>query len=199
MNLGEKILKLRKKQNMSQEDLANILNVSRQTISKWETGESTPEIDKVVLICDYFKISTDDLLKERDIRYEKEIGKLKGKNKALSISLCIIIFTFMCIAVIFLDEICASDFLIATISLIGLASIAIILVNLFIEEPINKPEKSKKEKIIHSIWFLSILFIYFIISILCSNWDYSWIIFLIGLLLYRLVELIRILGGKNEK
>ena len=166
MNLGEKILKLRKKQNLSQEDLANILNVSRQTISKWETGESTPEIDKVVLICDYFKISTDDLLKERDIRYEKEIGKLKGKNKALSISLCIIIFTFMCIAVIFLDEICASDFLIATISLISLASIAIILVNLFTEEPINKPEKSKKEKIIHSIWFLSILFIYFIISIL---------------------------------
>ena len=39
LNLGEKIYNLRKKRNLSQEDLASILNVSRQTISKWETGE----------------------------------------------------------------------------------------------------------------------------------------------------------------
>ncbi len=39
--VGEKIYNLRKKKNLSQEDLASILNVSRQTISKWETGEST--------------------------------------------------------------------------------------------------------------------------------------------------------------
>ena len=40
MNIGEKIYNLRKKKNMSQEELASVLNVSRQTISKWETGGS---------------------------------------------------------------------------------------------------------------------------------------------------------------
>lgn len=43
MSIGEKIYNLRKEKNMSQEDLANILNVSRQTISKWETGLSFPK------------------------------------------------------------------------------------------------------------------------------------------------------------
>ena len=60
MNIGEKIYNLRKKKNMSQEDLASVLNVSRQTISKWETGESNPDIDKIVPLCNFFEISTDE-------------------------------------------------------------------------------------------------------------------------------------------
>lgn len=43
MSIGEKIYSLRKSKNMSQEDLANVLNVSRQTVSKWETGLSFPK------------------------------------------------------------------------------------------------------------------------------------------------------------
>lgn len=60
MNLGEKIFTLRTQNNMSQSDLADILDVSRQSISKWETGTSVPELDKIMKMCDIFDISMDE-------------------------------------------------------------------------------------------------------------------------------------------
>ena len=64
MNLGEKLLSLRKKKGLSQEEVADILHVTRQTISKWETNQSMPDFDKVVPICDLYEISTDELFKD---------------------------------------------------------------------------------------------------------------------------------------
>ena len=48
MNIGEKIFELRKSRNLSQEEVAEKLNVTRQTVSKWETNQSTPDFDKIV-------------------------------------------------------------------------------------------------------------------------------------------------------
>ena len=62
MTLGEKITHLRVVNNMSQEELAKALNVTRQSISKWESGETLPQIDKVKEICDLFKITADELI-----------------------------------------------------------------------------------------------------------------------------------------
>lgn len=62
MTIGEKIVHLRLSSNVSQERLAKLLNVSRQSISKWESDESVPQIDKILEICDLFKITTDELL-----------------------------------------------------------------------------------------------------------------------------------------
>ena len=64
MTLGEKIYKLRIKRGMSQEALGEVLGVSRQSVSKWETDQSLPELDKVVAISEIFEVSTDYLLKE---------------------------------------------------------------------------------------------------------------------------------------
>ena len=64
MTLGEKIIELRKKRGLSQEDLAITLGVSRQAVSKWETGESTPDTDKVVALAEYFAVTTDYLLRD---------------------------------------------------------------------------------------------------------------------------------------
>ena len=50
-NLGEKLLELRKAKNLSQEEVAEKLNVTRQTVSKWETNQSTPDFDKIVPLC----------------------------------------------------------------------------------------------------------------------------------------------------
>ena len=60
--LGEKISKLRKKQNLSQEKLAEIINVTRQTISNWELGETSPNPEQLKLLSKTFKISIDELL-----------------------------------------------------------------------------------------------------------------------------------------
>ncbi|MBK5261575.1 MAG: helix-turn-helix transcriptional regulator [Peptostreptococcaceae bacterium] len=62
MNLGEKILEMRTKANMSQGDLADVLKVSRQSVSKWETNSSTPELDKLLKMSEIFKISIDELV-----------------------------------------------------------------------------------------------------------------------------------------
>lgn len=64
MALSEKLYTLRKKSGLSQEQLAEQLSVSRQAISKWESGQSVPESDKLITISNYFKVSLDYLLKE---------------------------------------------------------------------------------------------------------------------------------------
>lgn len=67
MDLSEKILTLRKSRNLTQEQLAENLDVSRQTISKWESGQSLPEPDKIVALSEIFNVSTDLLLKPSEI------------------------------------------------------------------------------------------------------------------------------------
>lgn len=64
MNISQKILLQRKKKGISQEDLANALNVSRQAVSKWESSQSVPDMDKIVALSSYFNITTDYLLKD---------------------------------------------------------------------------------------------------------------------------------------
>ncbi|WP_138160608.1 helix-turn-helix domain-containing protein [Peptoniphilus catoniae] len=64
MILGEKILKNRKENNWSQEELAMKLNVSRQSISKWEGGTSIPDLDRIIALAKVFGVSTDYLLKD---------------------------------------------------------------------------------------------------------------------------------------
>lgn len=67
MTLGEKISKLRTTNKMSQGDLAEKLNVSRQSISKWETNASVPELDKLIQLCDLFGISLDELVRSDNL------------------------------------------------------------------------------------------------------------------------------------
>lgn len=64
MNLAEKIQKERKMRGLTQEDLAQRLNVSRQSVSKWESGQALPEVDKILLLSECFGVSTDYLLKD---------------------------------------------------------------------------------------------------------------------------------------
>lgn len=64
MELGEKIFKLRTKKHWSQGDVADALGVSRQSVSKWETNASVPELDKLIKLCKLFEISLDDLVAE---------------------------------------------------------------------------------------------------------------------------------------
>ena len=73
MTLGEKIFNLRTEKGFSQETLGEKLGVSRQSVSKWETDQSVPELDKIVAISEVFGVSTDYLLKEKEEMYwEKE-------------------------------------------------------------------------------------------------------------------------------
>lgn len=79
MTLGQKIFELRNKQKMSQGDLAEKLNVSRQSISKWETDASVPELDKLIMLSDLFNITMDELV--RDELPEKDTDEKKASTE----------------------------------------------------------------------------------------------------------------------
>ena len=89
-NLGEKLFELRKAKNLSQEEVADKLGVTRQSVSKWETNQSTPDFDKIVPLCELFEISTDELLigkreDKKEIKEEKVLTKEEVRRKSAEI------------------------------------------------------------------------------------------------------------------
>lgn len=83
MALSEKLYALRKKGGLSQEQLAEQLGVSRQAISKWESGKAVPESDTLVSISNFFNVSLDYLMKEDDLA-ESESGFSKNDEKPVA-------------------------------------------------------------------------------------------------------------------
>ena len=85
MDLGRKIIEMRKNKKLSQEQLAEKLNVSRQTIYNWENGKFYPDIDALVKISKCFNISLDDLLSYDDkvLDYLKDSTDVVKSNKKL--------------------------------------------------------------------------------------------------------------------
>ncbi len=71
MEFNNKLYELRKQKGLSQEELAGRLNVSRQTISKWEVGESAPDMDNLVSISELFGVSLDELVLDKTPEQEQ--------------------------------------------------------------------------------------------------------------------------------
>ena len=71
MEIGKRIQELRKKNGLSQEDLAEKVDVARQTISKWELGETSPDLKQSKLLCEIFDISLDELTDNKNKTYKK--------------------------------------------------------------------------------------------------------------------------------
>ena len=117
MTLGEKIARQRKELNYTQEQLADILGVSRQSISKWELDIAYPETDKLIELGKLFDCSMDYLLKEEitekdgvqtsgftekveEIRRKVMTEKIKGKAKKILKIICIILAVVLTIDII---------------------------------------------------------------------------------------------------
>lgn len=81
MEFNNKLYQLRKQKGLSQEELANRLNVSRQTVSKWEVGDSTPDMEKLVAISDLFEISLDELVMDKALLH---VGENTIKSEIVS-------------------------------------------------------------------------------------------------------------------
>lgn len=111
MTLGNNIVKIRKDNNMSQEEFAEVFNVTRQTISNWENSKSYPDIQTLIKISDNFNISLDVLLKEDielvkniDVKV-KETDKYKKILKIMIYILAILISVFCLVTIIFIAKI----------------------------------------------------------------------------------------------
>ena len=99
MELGEKILNYRKQNNYTQEELAFKLGLTRQTISKWELNETSPDLKQAIKLVQVFNISLDEL-----INYNGKLEELKNvrNNKILMVIIvCILIFLMEIVAISF--------------------------------------------------------------------------------------------------
>lgn len=100
MNLGNKIQEIRKKNKMSQEEFAEVFNVTRQTISSWENSKSYPDIATLIKLSDKFNISLDILLKEDKIMI-KEIDKERKNYRKIKKILFILCSLLIIIGIIY--------------------------------------------------------------------------------------------------
>jgi transcriptional regulator with XRE-family HTH domain len=83
MTFGERLYKLRSEKNVSQEELAELLDVSRQSISKWENDKAYPEMTRLLFMSDYFDVSLDYLMRGvEDEEHEKD-NSVTFKSEAL--------------------------------------------------------------------------------------------------------------------
>lgn len=99
MTIGERIATLRRAAGLSQEQMAEMLQVSRQAVSKWETGQTLPEADRIPRICALFSVSADELLGlETHAPAPAEEVKPQDGSDLLRAGLCRRVFTMGCIA-----------------------------------------------------------------------------------------------------
>ena len=75
MNIGENIYKLRTEKNMSQTDLANALEVSRQSVSKWENNSAVPDLERIVNMSRIFEVTLDELVFGKSSKIKSETEK----------------------------------------------------------------------------------------------------------------------------
>lgn len=207
MKIGEKIYSLRKEHNLSQEDLANELNVSRQTVSKWETGESCPDFDKIVPLCEIFGISTEELLRNRKIENKSIIQEEKvDVTKATLICISIFLYFVALITIVVGEEYfhLNDGLLVGMFFLICGIATALIVFTCMTRPSKKKEEQEEKNPILKStIEATALIFtcIYLIVSFLTMAWHLTWIIWIIFSIVVSIIKLIFKLKEieKNEK
>ena len=202
MTVGERLLELRKKKGLSQEEVANILNVSRQTISKWETDQSSPDFDKIVPICNLYEISANCLLTGNDDIIEKDIEPVKNqrsnsaKNIAISVSLYILSVVFLvAFSTIFAQPLVGFCLFLIVVAIATGIIVYNSIVNKKPKKDLTKEEKMVKH--INEVISIIIVIVYFIVSFATMAWHITWILFLVSGLLEEIVKLIFSIKGDD--
>ena len=197
MKINEKIYLLRKKHNLSQEELANKLNVSRQTVSKWETGESCPDFDKIVPLCEIFEISTEELIRDKKIEINDEKDEKVDVKKAVMISISIFLY-FISIISLIIGEVYfnLNEGLLVGIFLFICGIATGLIVFACMTSPSKKKNKKSEEdlnpalKSIIEITSLTFTCVYLLVSFLTMAWHITWIIWIIYSIVVEIIKLI---------
>ena len=200
MKINEKIYSLRKQNNLSQEELADKLNVSRQTVSKWELGDSCPDFDKIVPLCEVFGITTEELLNNKKIEdKDKDDESKPDTTKALLICISIFLYFIAVVSIIFGEEyLHLNDGVLVSIFLTICGFATAMIVFTCMTRPSKKVNKEvvKKErrnpvlKGIISIVTLLMTGIYLLVSFMTMAWHITWILWIIYAIIVRIIELI---------
>lgn len=213
MTLGQRILELRKSKGLSQEEVAEKLDVTRQTVSKWETDQSTPDYDKIIPICELFEITSDELLtgnkkeiiketkEEQEKRENKEVIEKRAKGICIGILIYFVAIAWIMISipVLRMNPVAASAIFII---ICGVATFYIVYTCLVYKKEKTEEEK-KQDKLIEQIQDITAIItviIYLAVSFLTNAWHITWIIWLVYGLAEEIIKLIFMLKEeKNEK
>ena len=204
MSLGERLYELRKSKNLSQEEVADKLNVTRQTVSKWETDESKPDFDKIIPICELFEIKSEELLTGNKEEVIVECEPEAKNKKALFISIAILLYFVAIIWTVIAEETFGLDdgLLSGVFMLIcGVATAMLIYqgiaLSTYKKEVKDKPKKDKK---IHHITFMTaVIFciIYLVVSFVTKAWHITWIIWLIFVVVREIIVIAYDMKGEK--
>ena len=210
MSLGERLYELRKKKGLSQEEVAERLNVTRQSVSKWETDESKPDFDKIVPICELYEISTNELLNgTQEEKEEKEvefINKDNKKKRALFITSAIFLYFISLIWMVVAetstnlnDGIIVGGFFL----LCAVATCLLIYQGIVLSTTIAKKKKEKtvnEKKMDGVIELTAIIFtiIYLVVSFLTGAWYITWILWLVFAAVEAIIKIIFSSKGEDN-
>lgn len=210
MNIGERLLELRKQKGLSQEEVADQVGVTRQTVSKWEVGESKPDFDKIIPLCDLFSITTEELLRgekgkeEQPVDKEDVYDRRKIKRKTamvLSISIFLYFLSISWIVLASSFEFMSDEFMVSIFLLICAIATSMIVYH-FVSIPKEKERNSKLEKRnsnkrLDSIIAMIFTAIYLYISFITGAWYITWILWIVYSIVIEITHLI--LEMKGEK
>jgi len=206
MSLGEKLLKLRKKKGLSQEEVADILHVTRQTVSKWETDQSMPDFDKVVPICNLYEISTEELFHD-EVSTPREVEEVRIENtttyqnynrkKALFTTVAVMLYILSVVVIIFFSTVLRSPIVGVCVFFIVIAIATGLLIYIEMTKPLTNEKKKEKVltredrlyKRITNVLALFVLAIYLIVSFLTMAWGVTWILWIVYVLLTEIIKL----------
>ena len=211
MRLGGKLLSYRKKTGLSQEEVADILHVTRQTVSKWETDQSTPDFDKIVPICDLYGVSTEELFRENggggtEINLKSDdLSSIEyHKKKALYTTIAVMLYILSVVVIIFFSVVLRSPVIGVCVFFLVIAIATGMLIYIEMTKPLDKNHVVKRKivtkedrlyKQITSVLALLVLAIYLIISVLTMRWDITWILWIVYALLTEIIKLVFSLKG----
>ena len=194
MTIGERLLKLRREKNISQEELANELDVSRQTISKWETDQSQPDFDKIIPLCEFFNITSDELLTGNSNIKEAKQENVKS-NFARNIAIAVMMYIFAVICIILFSA--QFDLPIVGVSIfLGLCALAtglLVYNGIYYSKESDEKKETKQNNLCKQvIGIVDTLFvtIYLIVSFATMAWHITWILFLILGVVDEIVKLL---------
>lgn len=212
-NFSERLLELRKDKKLSQEEVADKLNVTRQTVSKWETNQSMPDFDKIVPLCELYGITPNELfmgLKEKEdsknnestTNLDEERLKVRGKAKGITMGIILyflsVIWIMISIPVMNINPIVASAIFLL---ICGIATGMIVYVCIRYKKMKTEEETAsdKLRRQISDVVAIIVTIIYLIISFKTMAWHLTWIIWIIFGLFEEILKLIFMLRSSEDE
>lgn len=215
MTIGVKIQNLRKQKGLSQEQLAEAVGVSRQAVSKWEAEQSVPDIDKIILICDYFGVTTDYILRNEEIpctetvystnKNEEEKDMDNKKKSTLLLTVAVMLYILCAVPIIIIPN---QVGLVLLLVMVAVATGMMIFRSRLNSSDNNDKEEAEKEPpkpenpilkaVKRCVWVLAIV-VYIVISFSSGAWYITWLVFpIIGAIIDVIKACFDLKDGDNK-